>query len=85
MLAIQRTWLIQRSPPDDAYVAVDIADLNADNVDIWIKGLRGSANARFTFDPATEILGVWSHDGKSIARFLDTAPTGQTNQITGTK
>jgi len=53
--------------PDEAHVAVDIADLKADNVDIWIDSLKGSTNTRLTFDPALEILGVWSRDGKFIA------------------
>ena len=53
--------------PDGDHVAVDIADLKANNVDVWIDSLKGSANARFTSDPAIEVLGVWSHDGKAIA------------------
>jgi eukaryotic-like serine/threonine-protein kinase len=61
---------VQANPsisPDGDHVAVDIADPESNNVDVWIDSLKGSANARFTFDPATEILGVWSHDGKAIA------------------
>ena len=46
--------------PDGDHVAVDIADLKANNVDVWIDRLKGSANARFTSDPAIEVLGVWS-------------------------
>ena len=53
--------------PDGDHVAVDIADLNANNVDIWMVSLKGSADTRLTFDPALEVLGVWSHDGKAIA------------------
>jgi Tol biopolymer transport system component len=53
--------------PDGDHVVVDISDLKANNNDIWIESLKGGANARFTFDPATEVLGVWSRDGKAIA------------------
>ncbi|HXW93058.1 MAG TPA: protein kinase [Terriglobales bacterium] len=52
--------------PDDRRVAVDIADLNANNVDIWLEGVEGNSNMRFTFDPSEEALGVWSRDSKTI-------------------
>ena len=52
--------------PDDSRVAVDMSDLKANNVDVWIEGLTGGNNARFTFEPAEEVVGVWSRDGKSI-------------------
>jgi Tol biopolymer transport system component len=53
--------------PDSARVAVDISDQRANNVDIWLESTKGSANSRFTFDPAEEVVGVWSRDGKNLA------------------
>jgi|SRR5579872_197492 len=53
--------------PDGSRVAVDISDRKASNVDIWIESTTGAANTRFTFDPAEEVVGVWSRDGKTLA------------------
>jgi len=53
--------------PDGSRVAVDIADLKANNVDIWLQSTNGAGNARFTFDPAEEVAGVWSRDGRTLA------------------
>jgi eukaryotic-like serine/threonine-protein kinase len=53
--------------PDASRVAVDISDRKANNVDIWIESTTGAANTRFTFDPAEEVVGVWSRDGKTVA------------------
>ena len=54
------------SPTGDR-VTVDITDQKNNNVDVWVESLQGGTNARFTFDPAEEVVGVWSHDGKNIA------------------
>ena len=53
--------------PDGSRVAVDIADLKANNVDIWLQSTTGAGNARFTFDPSEEVAGVWSRDGSTLA------------------
>lgn len=53
--------------PDDRRVAVDISDQKANNVDIWFLSTTGSSSSRFTFDPAEEVVGVWSRDGKQVA------------------
>ena len=53
--------------PDGSRVAVDISDPKANNVDVWIEGTSGAANTRFTFDPAEEVVGVWSRDGSMLA------------------
>ena len=53
--------------PDGTRVAVDISDPKANNVDIWLEGVGVAANSRFTFDPAEEVVGVWSRDGKALA------------------
>ena len=53
--------------PDGSRVAVDIADLKTDNVDIWLENTAGSGNTRFTFDPSEEVAGIWSPDGSMVA------------------
>ena len=53
--------------PDGSRVAVDISDLKANNVDIWLESTQGAGNSRFTFDPAEEVVGVWSRDGRTVA------------------
>ena len=35
--------------------------------DIWITELERAINTRFTFDPGSDMMPVWSHDGKQIA------------------
>ena len=52
--------------PDGSRVAMDISDAKANNVDLWLDGVNGDANSRFTFDPNEEVVGVWSRDGKTI-------------------
>ncbi len=53
--------------PDGSRVALDISDQKANNVDVWIESTTGAGNSRFTFDPAEEVLGVWSRDGRMLA------------------
>jgi Tol biopolymer transport system component len=57
--------------PDGSRVAVDISDQTANNVDIWIESTTGAGNSRFTFDPAEEVVGVWSRDGSMVAYRTD--------------
>jgi eukaryotic-like serine/threonine-protein kinase len=52
--------------PDGNRVTVDITDTKANNVDIFLKDLHHDTQARFTFDPAEDVAGVWSRDGNSI-------------------
>src|SRR4029077_3808568 len=61
---------VQANPslsPDGNRVTVDITDLKANNLDVWIKDLNKSSSTRFTFDPAEETTGVWFRDRKSVA------------------
>jgi Tol biopolymer transport system component len=53
--------------PDGSRVALDISDRKANNVDVWIESANGAGNSRFTFDPAEEVVGVWSRDGSMLA------------------
>ena len=52
--------------PDGTRVALDISDQKANNVDIWIESTTGAGNSRFTFDPAEEVVAVWSRDGSTL-------------------
>jgi len=61
--------------PDGNSVAVDVTDVKANNVDIWIYGLKNGATSRFTFDPSEEVAGVWSRDGSVIAFRSDASGT----------
>ena len=62
--------------PDASRVAVDVSDRKANNVDIWIESTMGAANTRFTFDPAEDVVGVWSRDGKTLAYRLGADGSG---------
>jgi eukaryotic-like serine/threonine-protein kinase len=69
-LAQVGTPAVQCNPtlsPDGSRVAVDVSDQRANNVDIWVDSSIGVENSRFTFDPAEEVVGVWSRDGKNLA------------------
>jgi hypothetical protein len=61
--------------PDGSRVALDISDQKANNVDIWIESTTGAGNSRFTFDPAEEVVAVWSRDGSVIA-YRGAVPNG---------
>jgi serine/threonine protein kinase len=61
---------VQANPalsPDGGRVSLDITDLKANNLDVWIHELQRGTSTRFTFDPAEETDAVWSHDGSVIA------------------
>jgi Tol biopolymer transport system component len=53
--------------PDGSRAAVDISDVKANNVDVWLVSTTGAADTRFTFDPGEEVVGVWSRDGSVVA------------------
>jgi Tol biopolymer transport system component/predicted Ser/Thr protein kinase len=53
------------SPAGDRLAYV-LNDARAGRADIWIRDLARGASSRFTFDPATDILPIWSPDGKTI-------------------
>jgi Tol biopolymer transport system component len=53
--------------PDNSRVAVDIADLKANSVNIWLSDPRQGTTSRFTFDAGEDAAAVWSHDSAQIA------------------
>ena len=55
-----------RLSPDGKRVAVNIADPQTGNMDIWIYESAGGIPSRFTFDPSFESGPVWSPDGSKI-------------------
>ena len=63
--------------PDGKRVLVDIADLKANNVDIWLENTNGSDNTRFTFDPTEETNAIWSRDGNTVAYRSITSDSAQ--------
>ncbi|MGC1385647.1 MAG: protein kinase [Candidatus Acidiferrales bacterium] len=68
--------------PDGQFVAADISDVKANNVDIWIYGLKAATASRFTFKPAEEVDPVWSHSGDRIAFRSDSNPAGMETKPT---
>ena len=52
--------------PDGKRATVSALDRTARNNDLWIYDLVRNLRTRFTFDPASELEGIWSPDGKQI-------------------
>jgi Tol biopolymer transport system component len=53
--------------PDGNLVAVDINNLRANNVNLWIQDAARDTTSRFTFGTSEEVDGVWARDGSMIA------------------
>jgi Tol biopolymer transport system component len=53
--------------PDGTRLAYSLADAPTTAHDIWVRDLRRGTTSRLTFDPADDILPVWSPDGREIA------------------
>jgi Tol biopolymer transport system component len=60
--------------PDGTRAAVSLRDANR-NMDVWIVDVARGVRTRLTFDPADDVIGVWSPDGRSIV--FDSARTGR--------
>jgi Tol biopolymer transport system component len=52
--------------PDGRRVVFDSSE-NASRGDLWIRDLVRGVSSRFTFDPAAELVPLWSPDGRRIA------------------
>jgi Tol biopolymer transport system component/DNA-binding winged helix-turn-helix (wHTH) protein len=52
--------------PDESRIVVARKDLATNNNDLWLTDAFGSSPVRFTFDPGSDILGLWSPDGQRI-------------------
>ncbi len=53
--------------PDDKKLAIAIRDPQTKTRDIWIIDLLRGTKTRLTFDPADDVVAVWSPDGTRIA------------------
>jgi Tol biopolymer transport system component/DNA-binding winged helix-turn-helix (wHTH) protein len=52
--------------PDESRIVVARKDLNTNNNDLWLTDALGNNPVRFTFDPGSDLLGLWSPDGQRI-------------------
>jgi eukaryotic-like serine/threonine-protein kinase len=57
--------------PDNSRVAVDVADVRAKNLSIWLSDLKRGTSSRFTFNSIEDVAGIWSRDGTLIAYRAD--------------
>jgi Tol biopolymer transport system component len=53
--------------PEDSRAGVDVADVRAENVNLWVSDLKHGTSSRFTFDPAEDAASTWSRDGTMVA------------------
>jgi len=53
--------------PDGTRVLAGLADASRRSSDLWIYDVRRGLRTRFTFDPSSENMGVWSPDGSRVA------------------
>jgi eukaryotic-like serine/threonine-protein kinase len=51
---------------DGKRIAVDSFDPQSKNTDIWLYDLTRGVTTRFTYDQATDVIPVWSPDGKTL-------------------
>jgi Tol biopolymer transport system component len=52
--------------PDESRIVVARKDLATNNNDLWLTDALGDNLVRFTFDPGSDLLGLWSPDGQRI-------------------
>jgi len=62
----QDAYTEARLSPDGETAVVSILDGDGSNQDLWLIDIARGLRDRFTFDPGTEWLAVWSPDGKRI-------------------
>jgi eukaryotic-like serine/threonine-protein kinase len=59
---------------DGNTVAADVTDEKANNVDIWLFGVKTGLASRFTFNPSEEVSAAWSRKDDRIAFRSDVDP-----------
>lgn len=52
--------------PDESRIVVARKDLATNNNDLWLTDPLGDNPVKFTFDPRSDLLGLWSPDGQRI-------------------
>jgi serine/threonine-protein kinase len=57
---------IPRLSPDGRFVALEQADAQTQNMDIYLFEFARGVNNRFTFSPAREVSPIWSEQGSSL-------------------
>jgi eukaryotic-like serine/threonine-protein kinase len=56
-----------RLSPDGKRVALDVADPQTGNMDVWIYETSGGVGTRLTSDPAIDSDPIWSPDGRRVS------------------
>jgi Tol biopolymer transport system component len=56
-----------RISPDGRRVALDVADRQTGNMDVWIYVAAGGVGTRLTSDPAIDSDPIWSPDGRRVS------------------
>jgi Tol biopolymer transport system component/DNA-binding winged helix-turn-helix (wHTH) protein len=51
---------------DESRIVVARKDVATNNNDLWLTDPRGDNPVKFTFDPGSDLLGLWSPDGRRI-------------------
>jgi eukaryotic-like serine/threonine-protein kinase len=52
--------------PDESRILLARKDLATNNNDLWLTDALGGNAVRFTFDPGSDLLGLWSPDGQRV-------------------
>ena len=52
--------------PDESRIVVARKDLATNNNDLWLTNALGDNPVKFTFDPGSDLLGLWSPDGQRL-------------------
>jgi dipeptidyl aminopeptidase/acylaminoacyl peptidase len=73
-LGIEGDLANPRISPDGKRVALDIADHQSGNVDVWVYQSTGGVATRLTSDAAIDAGPVWSPDGEKVA-FMSLRPS----------
>ena len=66
VLGSSADYLLPRLSPDGRRIAADLVDGRTHRRDIWLYDLERRAWARFTADPSSASLPIWSPDGRRI-------------------
>jgi len=61
-----RAYLSPRISPDGTWVAVQVHGQDESELDIWIWDLTRQTLTRLTFDPAQDLLPLWTPDGRRL-------------------
>jgi serine/threonine protein kinase/Tol biopolymer transport system component len=77
-VAVQGDLADVQLSPDNSRIALSITDPATRTRDIWLVDVKRGFRSRFTFEPADEIMPLWSRDGSQV---FFTARAGGMNTI----